>query len=147
VARLSSHSISSSRHHNTIAGGQPLRRLLLQSKRLARPSTSCMHAAAAATTPLCSTPQPEAFRPTPLRRIGGGRPPRAAQADPLDVGATAHRHNKAQEDGNGSGCRTRGGGLNNNQPIVIAALLSLDATSRRGELSVPKVGRQSQVHL
>ena len=40
----------------------------------------------------------EAFRPAPLCRIGRGRPPK--QADTLDVEATVHRHNKAQEDGN-----------------------------------------------
>ena len=39
----------------------------------------------------------EAFPPTPLRWIGRGRPPE--QADTLDVEATVHCHNKAQEDG------------------------------------------------
>jgi len=38
----------------------------------------------------------EAFRPATLRPIGRGRPPK--QADMLDVEATVHRHNKAQED-------------------------------------------------
>jgi hypothetical protein len=63
-----------------------------------------------------------AFHPTPLRWIGGGIPPE--QADMLDVEATVHRHNKARTVTR-SGCRTRGGGraLNNNQPIVLAALL------------------------
>ena len=42
-----------------------------------------------------STPH-EAFRPTPLRWIGRGRPPK--QANTIDVEATVHCHNKAQEE-------------------------------------------------
>ena len=43
----------------------------------------------------------------------------------LDVEATVHRHNKAQEDGDTFWLSDEGGGraLNNNQPIVLAALL------------------------
>ena len=53
-------------------------------------------------------PSSAAFRPTSLRRIGGGRPPK--QADSLDVEATVHRHNKAQEDGDTFWLSDEGGG-------------------------------------
>ena len=49
---------TSDKHSWTTRRTQTLRCLLLQSKRLARPPSSCMHAAAAATTPLAPHMRP-----------------------------------------------------------------------------------------
>ena len=49
----------------------------------------------------------EAFCPAPLRQIGRGSPPK--HADMLDVEATVHRHNKAQEDGDAFWLSDKGG--------------------------------------